>query len=98
MYQRTLELAQVKEEDYFAHVIHQDINGILHDIREAHRVDTTAADTPSPTVDIQKKMEPAMHYERTEEERKARIFLASLGIEYNKLNPGGVCDEDRGNL
>ena len=26
-----------------------------------------------------------MHYEGTEEERKARIFLASLGIDYDKL-------------
>lgn len=85
LYLRTLELAQVKEENYFAHVIHQDLDGILHDIREAHRADTTTADTASPAMDIQQQLETAMHYEGTEEERKARIFLASLGIDYDKL-------------
>ena len=84
LYLRTLELAQVKEENYFAHVIHQDLDGILHDIRETHREDTTA-DTASPAMDIQQQLETAMHYEGTEEERKARIFLASLGIDYDKL-------------
>lgn len=85
LYLRTLELAQVKEENYFAHVIHQDLDGILHDIREAHRADTTTADTASPAMDIHQQLETAMHYEGTEEERKARIFLASLGIDYDKL-------------
>ena len=85
LYLRTLELAQVKGEDYFAHVIHQDLDGILHDIREAHRADTTTADTASPAMDIHQQLETAMHYEGTEEERKARIFLASLGIDYDKL-------------
>lgn len=85
LYLRTLELAQVKEENYFAHIIYQDLDGILHDIRETHREDTTTADTASPAMDIQQQLETAMHYEGTEEERKARIFLASLGIDYDKL-------------
>ena len=74
LYVRTLELAQVSEENFFAHVVHKDIDGILHDIREAHRKDTTTADT-------------ALHYEGTEEEKKARLFLATLGIDYDKLTP-----------
>ena len=45
LYVRALELAQVSEENFFAHVIHRDIDGILQDIREAHRKDTTTADT-----------------------------------------------------
>ena len=87
LYVRTLELAQVSEENYFAHVVHRDIDGILQDIREAHRKDTTTADTASPVAEIQKQMETAMHYEGTEEEKKARLFLATLGIDYDKLTP-----------
>ena len=87
LYVRTLELAQVREEDYFAHVVHKDIDGIMQDIREAHRKDTTTADTASPVAEIQKQMENAMHYEGTEEEKKARLFLAALGIDYDKLTP-----------
>lgn len=87
LYVRTLELAQVSEENFFAHVVHKDIDGILHDIREAHRKDTTTADTASPVAEIQKQMETALHYEGTEEEKKARLFLATLGIDYDKLTP-----------
>ena len=87
LYVRTLELAQVREEDYFAHVVHKDIDGIMQDIRGAHRKDTTTADTASPVAEIQKQMETAMHYEGTEEEKKARLFLATLGIDYDKLTP-----------
>lgn len=87
LYVRTLEMAQVSEENFFAHVVHRDIDGILQDIREAHRKDTTTADTASPVAEIQKQMETAMHYEGTEEEKKARLFLATLGIDYDKLTP-----------
>lgn len=87
LYVRTLELAQVSEENFFAHVVHKDIDGILHDIREAHRKDTTTADTASPVAEIQKQMETALHYEGTEEEKKARLFSATLGIDYDKLTP-----------
>lgn len=87
LYVRTLELAQVSEENFFSHVVHKDIDGILHDIREAHRKDTTTADTASPVAEIQKQMETALHYEGTEEEKKARLFLATLGIDYGKLTP-----------
>ena len=87
LYVRTLELAQVREEDYFAHVVHKDIDGIMQDIREAHRKDTTTADTTSPVAAIQKQMETAMHYEGAEEEKKAWLFLATLGIDYDKLTP-----------
>ena len=87
LYMRTLELAQVSEENYFAHVVHKDIDGIMQDIREAHRKDTTTADAVSPVAEIQKQMETAMHYEGTEEEKKARLFLATLGIDYDKLTP-----------
>lgn len=87
LYVRTLELAQVREEDYSAHVVHKDIDDIMQDIREAHRKDTTTADAVSPVAEIQKQMETAMHYEGNEEEKKARLFLATLGIDYDKLTP-----------
>ena len=36
LYLRTLELAQVSEEEYFGHVVADSLTGILRDIREAH--------------------------------------------------------------
>ena len=87
LYIRTLELAQISEDDYFSHVVHNDINGIMRDIRDAHRKDALTADEQTPAVEVQKQLETAMHYEGSEEEKKARVFLASLGIDYDTLTP-----------
>ena len=50
LYVRTLELGQVQESDFFSHILHDDLDSILRDIREAHRKDKTTAD-PQPTLE-----------------------------------------------
>ena len=50
LYVRTLELGQVQESDFYSHVMHDDLDSIVRDIREAHRKDKTTAD-PQPTLD-----------------------------------------------
>lgn len=80
-----MELAQINEDDYFGHVVHQDIDSIMRDIRDAHRKDTLTADAETPAMEAQKQLEAAMSYEGSEEEKKVRVFLASLGIDYDAL-------------
>ncbi len=53
---RTLELAQVDEDEYFSHVIHKDLDRIIRTIRENYKPDRTTADTVSPAADAQKHM------------------------------------------
>ena len=38
LYVRTLELAQISEDDYFGHVVHQDIDGIMEKYGDIERV------------------------------------------------------------
>ena len=85
LYVRALELAQVDEDEYFSYVIHKDLGRILRDIRKAHRTDTTTADVTSPANEIQKKLQEAMSYEGSDEEKKARAFLVAYGIDYDAL-------------
>lgn len=66
-------------------MVHNDIDGIMCDIRDAHKKDTLTADEKSPAMEAQKQLETAMSYEGSEEEKKARVFLASLGIDYDTL-------------
>ena len=87
LYVRTLELAQISEDEYFSHVVHNDMDGIMRDIRDAHQKDTLTADAETPVAEVQKQLETAMSYEGSEEEKKARVFLASLGIDYDTLTP-----------
>lgn len=87
LYVRTLELAQISEDEYFSHVMHNDLDVIARDIRDRHRKDTTTADTASPAADAAAKLQVAMRFEGSPQEKQARVFLAELGIDYDKLTP-----------
>ena len=50
---RTLEVAQIREDEYFGSLIADDLKGILRDIRSEHRPDTRTADEVSFAENIQ---------------------------------------------
>ena len=85
LYLYTLKTAQIQEEEYFGHLIASDLKAILRDIREAHRDDTATADDGLSAAAVQERLADAMSFEGSSEEKKARAFLATLGIDYDKL-------------
>lgn len=85
LYLRTLELAQVQEEEYFGHIVAEDLNRMLRDIRDVHKVDRTTADQSSVAVETQAQLQEVMSFEGSAEEKKARFFLANLGIDYDAI-------------
>ena len=85
LYLRTLELAQVQEDEYFGHVVSKDLASILRDIRDTHRKDATTADESCAALEVQKQLQDAMDYKGSAEEKKARLFLANLGIDYDAI-------------
>ena len=85
LYVRTLELSQVPEDGYFSHVIHQDLDQIIQDIREAHKKDSTTADETTAAAEVQKQLDAAMHYEGSKPEQQVKVLLAGLGIDYDEL-------------
>ena len=80
-----MELAQVQEDEYFGHVVSKDLTGILRDIRDTHHKDATTADESCAALEVQKQLQDAMDYKGSTEEKKARLFLANLGIDYDAL-------------
>ena len=82
---RTLELAQVREDDYFGHVLADDLKAILRGIREEHSSDTTTADTPSIAEEVRAQLQDAMNFEGSDAEKQARIFLTTFGIDYDAI-------------
>ena len=85
LYLHTLKAAQIQEEEYFGHVVADDLAVILRDIRDAHRNDTITADDTTMAADIQNQLKAAMSFEGSAEEKKARIFLANFGIDYDAI-------------
>ena len=82
---RTLEVAQIREDEYFGSLIADDLKGILRDIREQHRPDTMTADESSLVSTVQGQLQDAMNFEGSVEEKKAKALLATLGIDYDAI-------------
>ena len=85
LYVRTLELGQVQERDFFSHILHDDLDSILRDIREAHRKDRTTAD-PQPTLDdVKEKFEQAIG-QGSDTEMLIHEFCDKLQIPFEKIS------------
>ena len=82
---RTLEVAQIREDEYFGSLIADDLKGILRDIREQHRPDATTADETSLAATVQEQLQEAMYFEGSSEEKKIRAYLATIGLDYDAL-------------
>ena len=86
LYLHTLQAAQIQEEEYFGHLLSNDLNAILSDIREEHKTDALTADDDLSVSSVQEQLAKAIHFEGSAEEKKARSFLAAFGIDYDKLS------------
>ena len=82
---RTLEVAQIREDEYFGSLIAGDLKDILRDIRSEHRPDTMTADETSLVATVQGQLQDAMNFEGSSEEKKAKALLATLGIDYDAI-------------
>ena len=80
---RTLEVAQIREDEYFGSLIADDLKGILRDIRSEHRPDTMTADEVSFAENIQNQLRDAMNFEGSSEEKQIRAFMATIGLDYD---------------
>ena len=82
---RTLQVAQIREDEYFGSLIADDLKDILSDIRNEHRPDTMTADETTLVATVQGQLQDAMNFEGSSEEKQIRSFLATFGIDYDKL-------------
>ena len=85
LYVRTLELGQVQKSDFYSHVLHDDLDSIIRDIREAHLEDSTTAD-PQPTLEeIKGKFEQAVQ-QGSDMESAIHQFCERMEIPFEKIS------------
>ncbi len=88
LFYRTAELGKVPVDEYVSSVLRDDLTGILHDIRKAHpkRANDEADASPFAAIEeFQKKVQSVIEAAGTPEEQVAKVYLAALGIDYDKL-------------
>ncbi len=82
---RTLEVSQIREDEYFGSLIAGDLKDILRDIRSEHRPDTMTADEAVLAATVQEQLQEAMNFGGSSEKKQIRSFLATFGIDHDKL-------------
>ena len=85
LYLRTLEVAQIREDEYFGSLIADDLKDILRDIRNDHRPDTMTADESSLAAAVQGQLQDAINFEGSSEEKQIRALMATIGLDYDTL-------------
>lgn len=85
IYLRTLEAAYIQEDKYFTHAVHEDMDAIIADIRDAHKKDVTTADGGTAAAKLKQDVEDAMQFEGSDQERLLQIFCKQLDAPYGKL-------------
>lgn len=88
LHMRTMEIAmQLDEESFFSHVMHEDLDEIVHDIREEHKTDSMTADEENvPTKDtVMDQIQQAMD-SKTGAEFIAKQFCDVMQIPREKVS------------
>lgn len=90
LFYRTAELGKVPADEYVSSVLRDDLIGILRDIRKAHpkkEKDDTDISPLAVMEGFQKKLQAVIEGEGSPEERAAKAYLATWGIDYDSLTP-----------
>ena len=86
-YVHTLEAAHVDEDAYFAQAVHDDIDGIMRDIKEAHRRDSTTADDNAMLSMFMVRLKEALMQPGHDRDKLAYVIFRMLDIPAEKLTP-----------
>lgn len=85
-YLQTLLSAHINEDEYFSHMVSDDIHAIIRDIREVHKKDNETAPTTTIVDEIKKDLEEVANFKGSDKEKQAILYCKRLGINYKKLS------------
>ncbi len=83
---RALEAARIDENEYFSHLVNEDIDGIIRDIRAAHKNDSTSAPEKSVAEQMKEDIEEAANFKGSRMEKAVIFYCKQLQIDYKKLS------------
>lgn len=89
LYIRTLEASHIQEDEYFSHMVSDDLFRILRDIRDAHRADATTATDSGTSIaqDMKRNIEEVVNFQGSELEKQIKMLCNMLEIPYDDLKP-----------
>lgn len=81
-----LQAAHIEDNEYFSHMIQDDISVIVRDIRAAHKSDSESAPPTTIAEELKQDLEDVANFKGSPLEKQAALYCKRLGINYNKLS------------
>ena len=83
---RILQAAHIEDDEYFSHMIQDDISAIVRDIRAVHKSDSESAPPTTIAKELKQDLEDVTNFKGSPLEKQATLYCKRLGINYNKLS------------
>ena len=82
-----LEAAHIHDDEYFSHLVNEDIDRIIRDLREKHRKDSTSAPEISVVQKMKQDLDEVANFKGSRLEKQIVLNCKQLQIDYRKLTP-----------
>lgn len=82
---RVLEAAHIHDDEYFSHLVNEDIDRIIRDLRDKHRKDSTSAPEVLVAQQMKKDLDEVANFKGSRLEKQMVLYCKQLQIDYRKL-------------
>ena len=83
---KVLQAAHISDDEYFSHMVLDDINLIIRDIREAHKKDSESAPQTTVADELKENLEAVENFKGSRDEKLVVLYCKQLGINYKNLS------------
>jgi hypothetical protein len=79
---KVLQAAHISDDEYFSHMVLDDLNLIIRDIRETHKKDSESAPQTTVANELKENLEAVENFKGSRLEKLAVLYCKQLGINY----------------
>ena len=81
---KVLQAAHISDDEYFSHMVRDDLNLIIRDIREAPKKDSESAPQTTVADELKENPEAVENFKGSRDEKLVVLYCEQLGINYKK--------------
>ena len=83
---KVLQAAHISDDEYFSHMVRDDLSLIIRDIREAHKKDSESAPQTTVADELKENLEAVENFKGSRDEKLVVLYCKQLGINYKNLS------------
>ncbi|MFC0373824.1 hypothetical protein ACFFI1_34830, partial [Methylobacterium isbiliense] len=83
---KVLQAAHISDDEYFSHMVLDDLNLIIRDIRESHKKDSESAPQTTVADELKENLEAVENFKGSRDEKLVVLYCKQLGINYKNLS------------